>query len=462
MVTRAIAVARARRALLLGMGAGTGTLGMASLLAACGLGQFGGRGAPPVKFGDPVRVVFWHTQTGTNEKALAEMFGRFTSSNGKNIELKGEYQGNYTQLFQKVMAGIQAGSPPDLAIAYEGMIAEYMKAGAVVDLGPYAESGAQALSKESLADIIPQYLNASRYEAFGRKLLSFPFAKGFAVQYHNEDLLRTAGQTRLSNPTFDEFRRQVAAATKKDSNGRTIVYGQYIKKDASFIDAFILANGGELLTKDNRKVRFNEPPGLEVFEMWRDMVRTGQAYTSEGFNYQADFGQGRVATVPDTSTSRVFLKQEVLERDGSREKFRWGIGMIPQKDVTRPVTVMFGGNFVAFKTTPLKQAAAWEWIKFFTDRDQTVNWSIKSSFMPVRRSAADHPDLKAHWDGEPQARQAFQLTPTARPEPTILAWQEIRELVQAALTSVIAGRATPKAALDSAAAQANKLIDERR
>jgi sn-glycerol 3-phosphate transport system substrate-binding protein len=136
--------------------------------------------------------------------------------------------------------------------------------------------------------------------------------------------------------------------------------------------------------------------------------------------------------------------------------------MIPQKDPSKPVTVMFGGNFVAFKTTPLKQAAAWEWIKFFSDRDQTVNWSIKSSYMPVRRSAADHPDLKAHWDGEPQARQAFQLTPTARPEPTILAWQEIRELVQAALTSVISGRAAPKAALDSAAAEANKLIAERR
>ena len=42
----------------------------AAVLAACGPGQGTGpgEGAPEVKFGEPVGVTFWHTQTGVNER----------------------------------------------------------------------------------------------------------------------------------------------------------------------------------------------------------------------------------------------------------------------------------------------------------------------------------------------------------------------------------------------------------
>jgi multiple sugar transport system substrate-binding protein len=135
--------------------------------------------------------------------------------------------------------------------------------------------------------------------------------------------------------------------------------------------------------------------------------------------------------------------------------------LLPQKDPTKPVTVMFGGNLTLFKTTPLEQAAAWEWIKFFLDRDQTVAWAIKSGYLPLRKSAADHADLKAHWEKEPQAAQAFQLTPYARPEPALPAWQDLREILETALAAVVTARASAKATLEDAARQANRLLDEK-
>jgi maltose-binding protein MalE len=70
--------------------------------------------------------------------------------------------------------------------------------------------------------------------------------------------------------------------------------------------------------------------------------------------------------------------------------------------------------------------------------------------------------MKAHWEKEPQAKQAFDLTAYARPEPGIPAWQDIRTLLQNALTAVVTGKSTAKAALDDAANQANRLIDEKR
>jgi sn-glycerol 3-phosphate transport system substrate-binding protein len=459
-------MAMTRRTFLTCAAAGTASLAVLPALAACGPGQGRGSTQTAVKFGDPVTVTFWHTQTGVNADALQELVTKFNQTNGKNITLKSEYQGNYTQVFQKIMAAIQAGSPPDVAVAYESMVAEYMKANAVVDIGEYALKGPQAYTRESLNDIFPQYLESNKYDAFGGKLLSFPFTKSLAVRYFNEDLFKAAAVSKYGQQggfmTFDEFKKATAAVTKKDSMGRTTVYGEHIKVDTSYIDAFIYANGGELLTKDKTKVRFNEPPAIEIFEMWGELVKNGQAYTTNGFDYQADFGQQKVAALHDTSTSRPFLRTEIVDKATNRERFRWGIGMIPQKNPQKPVTVMFGGNIALFRTTPLKQAAGWEWIKFFTDKDQTVFWAIKSSYMPLRRSAAEHPDMKATWEKDPQGRQAFELTPYALPEPNITAWQDIRDILQKALTAVITQKMTAKAALDDAARQANKLIEEKR
>jgi ABC-type glycerol-3-phosphate transport system substrate-binding protein len=440
----------------------------AAVLAACGPGQGSGpsEGAPEVKFGEPVSITFWHTQSGVNAEALDEMVRKFNSTNGKNITLKSEFQVGYTEVYQKIMASIQAGQPPDVAVAYESMVSEYMKANAVIDLEPYAIKGPLAFSPQSLADIFPAYIESNRYPEYNNKLLSFPFTKSLAVRFYNEDLFKAGGAQKYGQTggimNFDDFKKGLAAVSKKDASGKPTVYGENIRNDASYIDAFIYSNGGALLNNDNTKVRFNEPAGVEVYDMWGQLVQAGSAYVAQGRDYQPDFGGQKVAALHDSSTGRPFIKDFIVDKATGQERFKWGVGMIPQKDTAKPQTVMFGGNITVFRTTPIKQAASWEWIKFFMDRDQTVQFAIKSSYMPTRKSAAESADMKAHWEKEPQAKQAFDLTPYARPEPGIPAWQDIRTLLQNALTAVVTGKSTAKAALDDAANQANRLIDEKR
>src|SRR3954454_4480875 len=149
-------MAISRRKFLTHTTGAAGALAVLPALAACGASSTAApSSAPAVKFGDPVSITFWHTQTGSNADALQELVNKFNQTNGKNITLKSEFQGNYTQVFQKIMAAIQAGSPPDVAVAYESMVDAYMRANAVVNLDDYALKGPQAFSKESLDDIFP-------------------------------------------------------------------------------------------------------------------------------------------------------------------------------------------------------------------------------------------------------------------------------------------------------------------
>src|SRR5262249_44732439 len=124
------------------------------------------------------------------------------------------YQGNYPQLFQKVTVSIPTKGFPQLAVAYESMISAYMAANIVAPLDALVADKEIGLSKESLADILPQYLEANRFKRFNNQLLSFPFTKSNLVMYYNKDLLKQAGIT--SPPeTWDEFIADCRAVSTK-------------------------------------------------------------------------------------------------------------------------------------------------------------------------------------------------------------------------------------------------------
>jgi sn-glycerol 3-phosphate transport system substrate-binding protein len=121
---------------------------------------------------------------------------------------------------------------------------------------------------------------------------------------------------------------------------------------------------------------------------------------------------------------------------------------------------MYGANIAIMKSTPLKQAAAWEFVKWFTDTAQSVKWSITSAYMPIRKSAAQNADLMAYWAKDPIAKQSFDIVQYSVPEPNIPGWQDTRTILEDAWQKVISGMATPQAAMDEAAAKANKVIAE--
>ncbi len=58
----------------------------------------------------PTSLVLWHTQTGSNAKALQDLVDKFNSTNGKQITVTLQYQGSYTQLYQKNLSATSSTS----------------------------------------------------------------------------------------------------------------------------------------------------------------------------------------------------------------------------------------------------------------------------------------------------------------------------------------------------------------
>jgi multiple sugar transport system substrate-binding protein len=136
------------------------------------------------------------------------------------------------------------------------------------------------------------------------------------------------------------------------------------------------------------------------------------------------------------------------------------VAIIPHAEGQKPVTVLFGANICMFKSTPERQKAAWEFIKYFCSPEVTALWATKTGYLPVRSSATETDVMKAFFEAKPQNRRAIDALPFARPEPNVAGIQTVRTLVDKAESDVVYRVKTPEEAAKALAAGAEKALRE--
>jgi ABC-type glycerol-3-phosphate transport system substrate-binding protein len=323
----------------------------------------------------------------------------------------------------------------------------------VLNLDPYVNSAKNGLSKDSQADIYKPYYDTNRFPQFGNQLLSFPFTKSLFLQYNNEDILKEIGK---SDPkTWDEFEATAKAASKVGPDGKPTRYGWAITINASNFNGWVLSRGGQLMSADQKTVAWDQQPAIDAITMMKRMIDNNSAYVPKGFDYQTDFGTAKAAFVQESSTGRPFFVSSF------KQPINWSLSNIPQKDPAKAATVQYGANIAIFKSTPEKQLASWLFVKWFADAAQTAEWAVKSSYMPVRKTAQDTDTLKNSWKTDVQGKQAFDLIGTSVPEPNVRGQQDIRTVIEDMLNAVVAGKVTDiPAAVKAAGVKANQILKD--
>lgn len=416
-------------------------VGLASFLAACGGGGTGGQagGFEPI---EPDKILFWDRQTTETADLLREMIVEFNQDRQPPL-VEAQYSGGYSQIFQKVSTAIQARAVPDMAVSYQSMTSEYIRSGAVADMGPLIADPDIGLTEDELADFFPVVVEANHYPEFGNKMYSFPFCKSVLMMYYNTRVLSAAG---IDAPpkTWDQFLEQSRQIKAKTGHAAYAV-----AVDASTIDGMIFSMGGRLL--DGQATRFDAPEALRVFRLLETMTKEELAFQVSRTNQEdkAAFAEDEAAFVFRSSSHRTDLVQRMGGTEG------WGMSRIPQADPGQPRTVLYGPNICIFETTPERQRIAWEFIRFFTSPDNVVRWALGSGYVPIRKSAAEHPDMKAFWAEWEHNRAAFDCLDFAQSEPQIAGWQEVRDLIETAVEQILSGMKTA----DEAAADLKKDAD---
>lgn len=395
-----------------------------------------GCGAPPDGFQpvDKDSVVFWDRQVTESAEFLKQIVDEFNAAHRDGLPIKVERAGGYDDIFRKVTASIRARVLPGMAVSYENMTAQYIPTGAVMPLDGLVNDPDQGFSKEQLEDFFPAVLDTNRYTDFGGKMYSFPYTKSVLMMYFNKAVLAQAG---ISAPpaTWDEFLDQCRAVKTKLGK-----YAYAVHPDCSTLDGMIFSLGGEVI-RDGVPL-YGAPESIRAFEIYETLAKEKLAYQiAGGYDDQIAFGKDEAAFIFRTSSGRPHITMLMSTRMD-----QWGMAVIPQADPSRPATVLFGGNICIFNTAPEQTRAAWAFIKYFTNPEIMVRWALGTGYLPFRKSAAEHPDMKRFWAEWEYNRTAFDCLPFAKSEPNLAGWQRVREYAAAALRKVLEGSLTGRAA----------------
>ena len=109
-----------------------------------------------------------------------------------------------------------------------------------------------------------------------------------------------------------------------------------------------------------------------------------------------------------------------------------------------------------FKTTTDKERASFTFLKWLMDKDPNATWVKATSYFPARQSTKAA--LADFITANPRYGAAFDWLQYGRIEPTVAAWNPIRNFIAYAMTAVANAKATPADAMQTLTDKSNQAL----
>ncbi len=393
----------------------------------------------------PIEIQFWTGQSGPQDAALKKLADSFKQKN-PNITVVVTYQGNYTDLYKKVAAAIAAGSPPDIAIGYQNDVSNYIKSDAVIALDDLMKDPKVGFTDADMKDIFPAFID--KYPLYGNKVYSLAFMRSMEVMFYNNDMLKAAGFAKPPE-TWDDFMKACAAIAKPD-----IPCFELSSSAASTFADWVFSRGGDMVSADSKTVAFDKQSGLDTLTFLGDLFTKKYAILqAKSFQDQTDFSLGKAVFTFGSTAGLPYYASAI--KDAGGKVTDWGVAPAPHS-TPNPVVDLYGPSAAILKTTPERQQAAFLWLKFLMDKDPNADWVKATSYFPARASTKDA--LTDFIKANPLYGNAYGWLQYGRGEPTMAAWNPVRNFIQDAMVAVANGKMTPADAIKDAAKKSNDAL----
>jgi sn-glycerol 3-phosphate transport system substrate-binding protein len=411
----------------------------------------------------PVNITYW--QGGlqrANEEAILRLTDQFNSSQN-DVHVTVVNQTTYADTLNKFRAGLSSGDLPDLVQIEDTGLQQMIDTQAVLP--------AQACVDAEKYDLSDNLKRVVDYYSVKGKLWPMPFNVSNPVLYFNKKAFQTAGLDPNNPPkTLDEVK---AAAQKLKDSGTVSQAGFGMKLDPWYLEQWSALGGKTYVNNSNgRKSRatsttFDNATGKEIFTFLNDMVKSGLARTNpadgqSAFDNLLGIGNGNFGMTIDTSAALGTIQQ--LLSSGQYPDVELGVAPMPGPKGKGGVLVGGGANYIVKKSSPEKQAAAWQYAKFLNDPATQADWTIATGYVPSRQSAANMPQVQQYWTANPGFKVAYDqllggVANTATAGPVIGDYQGVRDVVLDSEQQMFNGM-SPSAALKQAKQNANGKIEE--
>lgn len=403
---------------------------------------------PEMEEAEVVELAFWTLLGGANGDRIQKLVDDFNASQD-GIVIINERQGGYNDLQQKLLASLAAGDPPPITMVDYKYVPFYAKEGAFEPINNLA-------SPEDFEDFIPGLLVDLSWQG---QVYAVPFNRSTQGMFYNKDLMAKVGLDPESPPeTWSEL-VELGEAVKSLGDDYYITYGK--ESNAQWMFEPLVYQFGGRISDENCRFVFNQPGegGLEVAEFFQDNIYDTDLFLT-GANPVGNFSE---VSFEWTQGDVLFTRSSTALQGSMEERveFDWGFSKFPFAEGGTPAVTSGGANLaISAAATQAEKEAAWEFLKFATNTDNSAWFHMETGYMPTRYSVLDLPEVQAFHETHPtwlvSVSQLDYVEPTSCGVFNAPEWASV---IQAALDRIILNNEDPQEVLDDAAEQLNLTID---
>jgi multiple sugar transport system substrate-binding protein len=431
------------------------TLSGSVLLAACSksgtnnasstpAGTSSGTAAPAVNK-DKVVLDFWTHWGSTTRRPIIEKIVSDFNGSQDHITVKHTYL-PYGDGWTKELAAIAAGNPPDVIIQDIAQVAIRASKKQVMDLQPF-------MAKDNIKDrFFPNLYNAMLYK---NDVYALPFVTDTRVLFYNKAIFKEAGLDPEKPPTTWAELEEYSKKIDKINNGKIERLG-YHPRLAGGVDLFLSNADGGKPWLDDKGVYINSPnrvAALEWFNSWD--ARLGK---KEVDAFKASFGSktndplisGKLAMKIDAGT---FWTQI---RDFAAKKEDFGIAPMPEFKPGSGNWSNGGGFTIEIPYGAKHPQESWEFLKYMTDVDAQKYWAQYNFDNVSNIKASNDPDLVK----DPVYKFTVDNLKSTTLSTVPVSAPDFASLLNPVLDEAIAGKLSPKDALDKAQKSVEDLVKQ--
>ena len=404
-------------------------------------------------------IQWWHAMTGANNDVVTKLAEDFNASQ-KDYKVVPAYKGSYADTLNAGIAAFRAGNAPHIMQVFEVGTATMMAAkGAIKPVQDMMKEAGEAFDPKAYLPAVSGYYSTAKGE-----LLSFPFNSSSTVMWINKDAFRKVGLDADNPPkTWPEL---FEAAKKLQANGfpncgMATAWITWVN-----LEQFSVWHNIPLATKGNgidgfdTELKINSPTHVRHLQNLVDLQKT-KAFDYSG---RTNTGEGRFTAgeCPIMITSSGFYGNVK-----ANAKFDWANAPMPYyPDVAgAPQNSTLGG--ASLWVMGGKKADEYKGVsKFFTflsDTDRQATLHTVSGYLPITKAAyakvKDSGFYKTNPYLETPIKELTNKEPTEHSRGLRLGnLVQIRDMWAEEIEAALAGKKSPKEALDAAVERGNAAL----
>lgn len=346
----------------------------------------------------PVTVEIWHYYNGEQQSMFDTLLDEFNKTVGKEkgIIVNGSAQGSVADLERKMLANIHgevgAGDIPNIFAAYSATAYTADLQGMVVDVSEF-------LSQSEREAYVDGYIAEGDFAGNGEMKL-FPVAKSTEVLVLNEtDWNKFAQETGASKDALATIEGLTATAEQyyKWSDGKTpdipddgkAFFGRDSMANYILIGGMQL--GAEIFGVEDGKLKLNFDMDVvrQLWDYYYIPYIKGYFATSGHFRSD-DLKTGTIVSYVGSSAGAPYIPKEVIASDTESYPITVDVLPAPRFEKGEPYAVQQGASMVVTNASEEEVQACVEFLKWFTNKEQNVKFSLQSGYLPVKKESNTH------------------------------------------------------------------------